>query len=59
MIKHEGVDKFGHSGYSMAQTVFITQQIIKKGLGGTADFYKKRHPRHPLVSKDDVDDVDS
>lgn len=50
MTKYEGVDEFGHSGYSMAQTVFITQKIIKKGLQNVADFYKNKELKHPMVS---------
>ena len=39
---HEGVDDFGHTGYSIAQTVFIVQQIIRKGLKETSEFYQNR-----------------
>ena len=49
MTTHKGVDDFGHSGYSMTQTVFVTQQIIIKGLNGVVEFYKNKKPKHPLV----------
>lgn len=55
MTSHPGVDNFGHSGFSMSQTVFITQQLIRKGIDGVAEFYKAKQPRHPLVSADTTD----
>lgn len=42
MTSHPGVDDFGHSGFSMSQTVFLTQQILRKGIYGVAEFYKAR-----------------
>jgi len=56
MTGHPGVDDFGHSGFSMSQTVFLTQQILRKGIDGVAEFYKARQPRHPLVSKEKADE---
>jgi hypothetical protein len=39
---HEDVNKFNHTDVSLAQTVFIVQQIIRKGIKETADFYQNR-----------------
>lgn len=51
MTTRYNVDDFGHSAYSMTQTVFITQQIIRKGIDGVATFYKSRNAKHPLCGE--------
>ena len=53
---YNGVDDFGHSGFSMAQTVFLTQQIIRKGIDSIAEFYKNKKLRHSIVS-DETDNA--
>ena len=40
MSNHIDVSDFGHTGLSMNQTIFITQQIIKNGINNTITFYK-------------------
>jgi hypothetical protein len=49
MTTRDNVDDFGHIAYSMTQTVFITQQIIRKGIDGVATFYKSRNAKHLYV----------
>lgn len=48
MSNHISVNDFGHTGLSMNQTIFITQQIIKKGINNTITFYKNFNTLQPF-----------
>jgi hypothetical protein len=42
IANHKDVNDFNHTAVSLAQTVFIVQQIIRKGLKETGEFYQNR-----------------
>ena len=39
IANHPNVNDFNHTDVSLAQTVFIVQQIIRKGIKGVVNFY--------------------